>query len=178
MNQTTFHDGNETLRFALQAERDAVVYYAEAAENSSGELGRNMFLGLVEDEKKHVEWIEALLRGEGASGNGPPAPAAKQRFETMFTEAKKAAGGKALGTDSDLAALDRAAGMEKEGFEYYAAAARQSPDPGVKELCKALAEWEDTHFELIQNTKRYLADPGDWFTWEEGPMLDGGGAFA
>ena len=178
MSDTNFSNREETLKCAMQMEKDGIEYYAEAATNSSQALGRNLFLSLVEDEKKHYEWLEQLLESvEGACADAP-AVRGKERFETIFSEARKESGGVVKGTNSDLEAIDRACEMEKKGFEYYKKAAAESSNTALKELCEKLADWESNHFEMLQNTKKYLQDPKEWFTWEEGALLDGGGAFA
>ena len=46
----------------------------------------------VEDEKKHYEWLEKLLKDDSADIVLPES-GAKERFENIFTEAKKEAGG-------------------------------------------------------------------------------------
>jgi rubrerythrin len=174
MADTDLSDKEATLKFAMQTEKDGMEFYAEAAKNSSQALGRNLFLSLVEDERTHYEWLETLLEGAEATGAATPQEEAKARFETVFTEARDEAGGGVKGCDSDLEAIEKAKGLEQKGYAFYKKAAAESPNAAVRELCEKLAAWEKVHYQLLENTRHYLSDPRDWFTWEERPMLDDG----
>ena len=174
MSELNFSDKEQILRFAMQKEKDAMEYYAEAAKNSTQPLGRNMFLSLVEDEKKHYEWLEALLKST-VTPEAPVVPGdVKERFEGLFEESRRESRTPAKGAASDLEALDRAEERERLAYRYYKEAAARTPNAAVKQLCERLAAFENEHVQLITNARLYLTDPRDWFTWEEGPSLDGG----
>lgn len=46
--------------------------------------------------------------------------------------------------------------IERNGRAFYQAAARATPDAGVKALCEKLANWEAKHVELFEELRRKL----------------------
>jgi rubrerythrin len=178
MSDLQFSNKEGVLKYAMQMEKDGMEFYAEAAKSSSQALGRNLFLSLIEDEKKHYEWLDQILKGaETAKGATPPSEA-KKVFENIFTEARKESGGSISGSKTDLDAISRALDMERLGYKFYKKAAADSPNAGVTQLCEKLAQWENNHFQMLCNARDYLTNPQEWFSWEEGAILDGGGMFA
>jgi rubrerythrin len=55
----------DALRFALQAEKDTVLFYTLCAERARGGSVRQVFCRLVTEEMRHVVLIGRLLRGAG-----------------------------------------------------------------------------------------------------------------
>jgi rubrerythrin len=58
----------DALRFALQAEKDTVLFYSLCAEGARGQEVREAFGRLIAEERKHVALVGRLLR-EAAQGS-------------------------------------------------------------------------------------------------------------
>ena len=52
----------DALRIGIQAEKDAILFYSEAAKNTKNKEGQKAFEFLVNEEKKHLKMLADLLR--------------------------------------------------------------------------------------------------------------------
>ena len=52
----------EALKIGIQAEKDSILYYSEAAKNTRHEGGKKAFEQLTNEEKKHLQWLASQLK--------------------------------------------------------------------------------------------------------------------
>ncbi|MBF8277003.1 MAG: hypothetical protein HW390_2076 [Candidatus Brocadiaceae bacterium] len=52
----------DALRIGIQAEKDAILFYSEAAKNTKNKEGQKAFEFLASEEKKHLKLLADLLR--------------------------------------------------------------------------------------------------------------------
>lgn len=52
----------DALRIGIQAEKDAILFYSEAAKNTKNKEGQKAFGFLASEEKKHLKLLADLLR--------------------------------------------------------------------------------------------------------------------
>ena len=52
----------DALRIGIQAEKDAILFYSEAAKNTKNKEGQKAFKFLASEEKKHLKLLADLLR--------------------------------------------------------------------------------------------------------------------
>jgi len=75
---------------------------------------------------------------------------------------------------SDLEALKLAMDFEQQAVRLYEKAAADSGDPTSQSFYRGLAEWEGTHYRILDNSYGYLAHNGEWYFQElEMPMYEG-----
>jgi rubrerythrin len=159
------------IEIALKMETDAIGFYRDAAEMTSHPAGKKMFLSIMEDEKRHIEMIQSLVNEmELTAEQIDP----MEKIKSVFEELKDEMIADISATEDELAALETAMKMEKEGFEFYRKVAEESPDPKSKELFERLVIEEERHYEVFSNTHSFLSDTGNWFMWEEHSIVDGG----
>ncbi len=165
----------DAIDISLKMETDAVKFYTEAAERTSHVVGKRMFLSIAEDEKRHIDMLNALIKGMGIT-HGDINPMDKIR--TVFEELKDRMVERVQATTTEAEALETAMKMEKEGLEFYRKTAAEAPDPRSRELFEKLIKEEEKHYEIFSNTLDFLTDTGNWFMWEEHSMVDGGTPWA
>jgi rubrerythrin len=74
----------------------------------------------------------------------------------------------------DLEALKIAIDFENRAVRMYEQAASEAASPAAQTFYRQLAEWEGTHYELLDNSHDYLANKGEWYFQEmEMPMYEG-----
>jgi rubrerythrin len=134
-----------------------------------------MFLSVVEDEKRHIIYINQLIKGMDFK---PEEITPMQNIKTVFEQGKDAMMERAGATKDEMEAFRIAMKMEKEGMEFYRASAAQAPTAKEKALFERLAAEEEQHFAIFQNTCSFLTDTGNWFMWDEHAAVDGGTATA
>lgn len=163
------------LGVAIQMEKEGIAFYTKAADQTKNPLGRKMFLSLVGDEQRHVRIFEELAAQEGVipsaaeelDDNNP-----MKRAGSFFKAASKKTGKTA--SDDDIKAIDFALGMEKDAYFFYLNAAKAVSDPAEKEILQKIAEEENQHFRILNDTRLYLSYPEMWHIIQEKPLIDGG----
>jgi rubrerythrin len=165
----------DAIDISLKMETDAVKFYTEAAERTSHVVGKRMFLSIAEDEKRHIDMLNALIKGmEITHRDINP----MDKIRTVFEELKDRMVERVQATTTETEALETAMKMEKEGLEFYRKNAAEAPDPRSRELFEKLIKEEEKHYEIFSNTLDFLTDTGNWFMWEEHSMVDGGTPWA
>lgn len=159
------------IDIALRMETDAVKFYREASEKTSHPVGKKMFLSIMEDEKRHIEMLNALLRGMNITAEKVDP---MRRIKSVFEELKDQMQSRIQATSSETEALEIAMKMEKEGFEFYKKVVREATDPKSKSLFERLVAEEEKHYEVFSNTLSFLNDTGNWFMWEDHSIVEGG----
>jgi rubrerythrin len=166
------------LREAVRNELDGKAMYLQAAEGTQDELGKSMFQSFAKEEEEHVHILEAQYAEVTASGGWMDLEAAKGEprdpklvlFPQEEQEVKKLV---PAGT-SDLEALKIAMDFEKRAVDMYEQAAADTDDAVAQDFFRELAEWEGTHYEILDNSYDYLANKGEWYFQEiEMPMYEG-----
>jgi len=73
----------------------------------------------------------------------------------------------------EMEAVKVALDFEEKGFGFYKKAQSEASDETEKKLFSVLADEEQEHYTILQNTHSFLKDTGDWFMWEEQGILEG-----
>jgi len=155
------------LDLAIQTEKDGIDFYTKASENSEDELGKKMFLSVIEDEKRHLEILEKISCEEYVCISDLENYSPKVNLKTIFSEMPDELKKTSVNTSSDLEALEVAMEMERRGYDQYMKAADEENDEEHKKIYHKLAQEEKEHFELLQEVRSYLEDTGNWFMWYE-----------
>jgi len=157
---------------ARKTEMDGRKFYARTAEKTSNPLARKMFESLVAAEESHLRFIDELARGEFK------APPYDHEFSRHLTTVFSKAGGDvkslAASTPDDIEALDIAIGMEDESMAFYRRYAETGVSEQVRDFCKRMYAEEQDHWRILQSTRDYLGDTGNWYMVQEGWSFDGG----
>ncbi|MCI0468555.1 MAG: ferritin family protein [Nitrospirae bacterium] len=164
-----------SVEIAIRMETDAIRFYKEASEKCNHEIGKKMFLSIVEDEKRHLDMLSAMLKGLNMTlEEASPMKNIKLIFEEMKNEMIK----RIEATTDELEAFNIAMGMEKEGVEFYKKASDQALKEKEKKLFEMLVHEEEQHYNIFANTYFFMKDTGNWYMWEEHSIIDGGSSWA
>jgi len=173
-NQTVL----DVLIRAMITEQDGYDFYVAAGEHISDEKGKEMFRGLANDEIEHLHILQAeyakvndgqsFVDLEAARKELPSKPDLKLFPEKSQLSAMLDAAG------NDEKALKVALDFELRGYNMYDQAAQNATDANAREIYAYLAQQENHHYELIQQTLDYLMDKGMWFFQDgEMPIFEG-----
>lgn len=159
-----------SIEVSLKMETDAVTFYSEAADRTNYPVGRKMFLSIAEDEKRHIEMLNQLLRGlELTFKEASPMGQVKTIFEQMKDQMMQ----RVSATSDEMEAFRIAMQMEKEGAAFYRKAAAEAPTEKEKKLFERLVREEEQHFAIFSNTYSFMKDTGNWFMWQEHSIVEG-----
>jgi rubrerythrin len=160
-----------SLEIAVKMETDAVEFYEACASRVSHAVGKQMFLTVAADEKRHITYVRQLIDGMDFR---PEDITPAQHLRTVFEQNREVVERKLAASQDELEAFSIALNMETEGFEFYEKAALLAGSEKEKALFLRLAEEEREHYRIFDNTLNYLRDTGLWFMWEERAIYEGG----
>ncbi|MDP2167606.1 MAG: ferritin family protein [Thermodesulfovibrionales bacterium] len=159
------------LEIAKKMEADAIAFYREASKKTSHAVGKKMFLSIMEDEKRHLKMIDAIIKDVGISSKDV---SPMKKIKTIFEELKHEMGKRIKATTDEMEAFKIAMGMEKEGVEFYRKSASGAKNKKEKALFERLIKEEEQHYAVFANSYFFMSDTGSWFMWEEHGIVDGG----
>jgi rubrerythrin len=160
----------DALEMAKKMEKDAIIFYTEAAQKTAYPAGKKMFLTIAEDEKRHLVMISEIIKGlQVTQQDVSPMKNVKSVFETMKNEMMK----KVAASPDEMEAFKIAMQMEKEGMEFYKKTLAKAKTDKEKALLERLIGEEQQHYAIFSNSYQFLADTGNWFLWEERGVIEG-----
>ena len=156
---------------AVKMETDAIKFYIDATDKTSHPLGKKIFEGFIEDEKRHLKMLDGIMKDMDIELRvvNP-----EKDIRTIFSELKDQMMQRVSVTTDEIQAVGIALDFEKEGYNFYQKAALEAKDENEKRLFEVLTIEEKRHYKLLENTYRYLKDTGDWFMWDEHGIFEGG----
>ncbi len=159
-----------SIEIAIKMEKDAIVFYNEAAGKTSNAVGKKMFLTIAGDEKRHLDMLSQILKGlEISAGDVSP----MEQIQTIFEKMKDEMLENVKATTDELYAFKIAMEMEKEGKVFYEKALQSAVTVKEKALFELLVKEEQQHYDIFSNTHSFLSDTGNWFMWDEHSIVEG-----
>jgi rubrerythrin len=160
----------DAIETAIKMETDAMAFYAEAEKKSSHPFGKEMFKGFIKDETRHLKMLKSILEGLDIEMTSVrPADTIK----TVFSELKDEMMERVKALDDEMDAVKIALQFEKEGFDFYKKAAESAPTELEKKLFNLLAEEEEDHYRILNETFNFLDNTGHWYMYEERGIVEG-----
>ena len=166
--------GSEAVRVAIQLETDGMAFYEEAAKKTSNEFGKGMFLSLVEEEKRHLQILNEVCKGQAPAPDEQAGVVFKGKITTIFKDVTEDLKKKLESGPDDAEAVKIAMDLEEKGYKFYEKAGEEAVGEAEKTLFKRLAIEENGHWTLLEDTYVYLTDPEQWDLRANPPLLDGG----
>jgi rubrerythrin len=161
----------ELVQLARKMETDGIKFYTQAAQISGNRQGKRLFECLVADERRHLQVVEQIARGAGVDVSKMPMP--RESIKTVFSEAAVTVGEETEVSADAKKAIEIAMGMETESYKLYKRSAEAVGDKTQKAIFERLAQEENQHYEILENTLQYLTDNKKWFLWNEAALLTG-----
>ena len=148
----------DAVRVVKENERKASASYADAAQQISDSLGKQLFQQLSEFEKFHYEQLTALetslvesgdfINYEGKVFPTPPS------FEIKAAQAPA--------TKSVMTIVTEAIDLEKQAEKAYSDLAAQTTDPRGYKMFRRLSEEEHNHYRILSDAYWTLNNLGTW----------------
>jgi len=161
----------DVFQLARKMEMDGVKFYHDAAKKAANPQAKRLFESFALDEERHLRIVADLAKGKGVDVESMPMPA--ESIKTVFTEADAEAAAAQQATADETKAIRMAMEMERESYRLYDDAARRGDSEDIKVIFKRLAQEENQHYAMLENTQEYLTDNKKWFLWNEWALLTG-----
>jgi len=167
----------EALAASIEMEKKGHDFYVKSAARSSNPHAADIFNFLAREELRHIEAIKSFYDSELSRG--------KSDFDTIVESADPVMARTAIASlfdgfdenasanKSDLDALGFARNFERKGVEFYRAASARSETSRVKKLFDFLADEEERHFKMVDDSMVYFENPEEWFHRREGWHVEG-----
>ncbi len=152
------------LKEAMIAERTGIEFYETAAEKTVDPQGKEVFLRLADEEKKHLEYLRRQF--ESVFNNGSFEPLYERSgiditaASPIFSEGLK---GRLKSAHWEMSALSVGLALEQASISRYQELAKKADMPEAKEFFLALVHWEETHLTALQKQFNYLRE----FYWQQ-----------
>lgn len=160
-----------SLDIARKMETDAIRFYTEASQKTRHPVGKKMFLSIADDEKRHLQMIEEVIKGLDIK---PEDVSPMDNIKTIFEQLKDQMLKRVEATEDELEAFKIAKDMENEGIEFYKKAYSEAKTEKEKILFEKLIKEEEQHYTIFSNTYFFLTNTGNWYMWEEHTIVEGG----
>jgi rubrerythrin len=143
----------EIVSKAYQIETDGYTFYSMTAERSTKPAVQELFAKLASDEVQHQAFLKSVAKnydekGAAAFRFDAKAPDVRAVTSQIFTGKFRE---QAAGAQFELAVLSIGMTLESNAIKYFTTAAKQSSDQEVKEFYQFLANWEQQHYDSLQN---------------------------
>ena len=139
------------LEKALKAERDGFALYSMAAERAEDPGAREMFERLAQDEKHHHETLQKQYMSlHGGKGWRMDLPLEMLGDDLDLSEVFSAGFRERIqGKHVEASALSIGLLLERNAIAFYSKLAEEAETDALKAFFRQLADWEDTHFQLL-----------------------------
>jgi rubrerythrin len=159
----------QVLKESLTIEQKGHKWYSEGAEKIKNSLGRRMLKRLAEDELIHIQRIKEIYESvtkntlDEVKAESPHLTMFNEIFDRMKDQLDEAVDEMTeVGVD-DEEIINVALELESHSRFFYEDAAQKASDKVVKDFYELLAKEEKSHYELLQKTNQYLANPSLFF---------------
>ncbi|MBN1347996.1 ferritin family protein [candidate division KSB1 bacterium] len=157
-------DVAEILKTAIEIENNGLITFLKFARQTKDETGKNIFIQLAIDEHQHRLILEKQLNQllEGKIWQSIKIPQSEiERIAPTLSERLRKTKGESGSKEVD--ALNTALDLERKAAQFFRDKAEAVDDTQAKALFLRLAEWEDSHYNIIQAELDAINNTGFWF---------------
>lgn len=152
------------LKTAIGVEEKGYAHYTRFAEQTKDENGKKMFHQLAKDEVEHRAILEKQLENLKEGGDWSSIHIPKSEIERVVPKIRdKQMRTKGESGVGEIDALNTALDLERQAAQFFRDRAEEVDEPNAKEMFIRLAEWEDSHLELIMAELDSIKNSGLWF---------------
>ena len=148
------------FEYALNQERTGCHFFEQSLIRLGNRGARSAFLKLIEEEKRHIEMIERILKGlrEGPVMEKPLSQPLRLPKRSFFDSRAKEALVKRVAERPDLvdaAIFNTAWLIEKDLIRFYGEAALQA-EGEIRKALEMLCRWEESHALFFEDFRNRL----------------------
>jgi len=158
------------FRHALEQEKTGISFFEASLDRMQSASAVAAFKLLIEEEYRHVEFIDGIISDLTEAGELDPATVGNLRMDHEdFFESRADSERLEQSVDEsmtpDMAIFNTAWLIEKDLSEYYANAAKSVDDPWAKEALNKLSEWEKGHEVYFRGYREQLREEYGKMPW-------------
>ncbi len=171
----------EALQLALKMETDGYNFFKDAATRAKNLLTKEAFDYFAKWELEHVEFIKKMYKKLNDTGEWLSVDQLNQKvgdatvaIKTIFKEKHEQIDKVVKVDTSDLEAYVLARDIEDKATVFYKNKSETAKDASAKKFFTFMIDVEREHYNILNNSYRFLQDPALYNLEEENWMFDGG----
>jgi len=167
----------EALQVAIQMEIDGKEYYLKMSQDSTNEMGKQLFQSLSKAEDIHQQKFSEIYENMRSEKDWPMIifpPDFGKEIRTIFSQATEESTSGVKPHDTELQAVQTAMSMENKTLDYYKNQGEKANNTTERSFYESLASEEREHHLILLDYYEFLKDPVGWFVRTEHSSLDGG----
>ncbi|MCX7831889.1 MAG: ferritin family protein [Actinobacteria bacterium] len=158
----------ESLLEAIKFEEKGKEFYEKALHKVQDIFAKKALEFLIAEEDKHIDKIlrfnEFLFgRGDFDIETECNTQIKEKIKELIENHVSSSMAGKIEDASTDIEVYQAAMDFEKKGYELYKESAENTDDERIKVFFNFLINEEIKHYDLLENTLRYLKEPDYYF---------------
>ena len=160
----------EALQLAIETERQGYEFFKKARDMAKTEVTRDLFDTLMKDELLHQKVIEDYYLRLNESGSRQELKEVEEElkksndsFKTIFSKASENPESAVGNIQDDIPNVQMAIDFERNGQNMYRELAEKVTDPSAILFYEFLEKMESDHEDALDETMRYLQDPGAYY---------------
>ena len=154
----------QAIEIAMEAEKKANKFYADAAAKVASSQGKNLLKQLADFEQNHYDKLNDLKKSLAKDGKFV-------KYEgtnfSPFKASSEVSGKIEPNTDEVLDILSMAIEAEEKAHKHYSRMADETSDPDGKDMFEKLAEEETMHRRILSDEFYNIANKGGLWVWGE-----------
>ncbi|MFW6119876.1 MAG: ferritin family protein [Petrotogales bacterium] len=157
-------DIKDTIKTAIQMEKDGYSFYQKAAAQTSSDMGRTVFESLAADELLHLEVFQKLFDKKIGKTEWNDLVNASRKYADIPIFPKDLKKMERANPDTnEIDALRIAMNSEQRAIDYYTKIREKSPDDKVKEILDEIISQEKNHYQILEGEFHHINSTGYWF---------------
>ncbi len=157
---------SDVLRDAIAMERDGMSFFERASLMMTRERSKDMFLGLVAQERMHVEVLSHELDLLARGADWAPLDEARRAPPSAGTSVFPSDAASEFAIDpgaGELEVIDVGIEVETRSIEYYRSAGATSSNVNAKQVFDWLVEEESGHLEILRAERDSRSGSGFYY---------------
>ena len=158
----------EIAQIALKTEEDGIKIYRKAAKLSINPLTKATFEYLAHEEENHIKIFKEYIEKEQLIDFKPlPRGNPKNEIKKIFDKKTEIDLNRTINIALNKPEIyETALTIEQKSYDFYKSMIEQVEGEKEKKLLTFLCGQENEHFMILQGSKEFLENPGDWFARE------------
>ncbi|MBD3272286.1 MAG: hypothetical protein GF384_07095 [Elusimicrobia bacterium] len=161
----------DIVGMALKTEEEGAKFYRETARKARNPLVTATFEFLAHEEDEHIKIFREYAETEKVVDPDTlshPHINARDGIKKIFDRTSKQNIQHMAEKDVDRTEAYKAAlAMEQKSYDLYKSTLDEATGDKEKKVLQFLCDQENKHYRILDDSKEFLDNPGDWFQKEE-----------